>query len=467
MKRKNYSIYSLVFIYVFMFLGLGISSAQSWPKFTTKKDFQFPTSPGSLLKYTVKEKSLTENEAQAIAEGLGIKAKLEVDYIYAMPPVSIPQERGKSTEEKDDERSKLAEQPNIVWPPARAERKTKIFIFKGTENSKFLKIQSNNGLITYSNLQHLRFDSRQKFQLSDKESLEVVDSFLRKLNVSVNDYNEITYSEVLLNKAQKGESEKILQSIPIMKEVTFRKTLAATSEGDRLPVVGGGSTIRSAVGLTEEKGQAGVGFVSQLSRELVQEQTSQSIVTAERAFARLQEGQDIVNDNLRFYSEGDLVLKDAFLAYYSPTGNQSTNELIPVWHFLTYDSKNPSVEVPFYVKALDLSETACAQLNDDLSITIPYIKFDSLALKLNLQFAYNLFMVKEGLYWKLDLNSVQQSKASGSPSCSMNANLDLFIVCLEHARTQYKCDLLYQGGMGDDPFGHYWKLDVDSLKLAK
>ena len=467
MNRKNICIYSLVLIFVFMFMGLGTSFAQSWPKFTTQEGFQFPKSPGSILKYSVKEKSMTENQAQAIAERLGVKSELEVDYIYSMPPVSIPQERGKPTEEKDDENAKLVKPPNIIWPPPGAERTTKIFIFEDTKNKKFLKIHSKNGLLTYSNLQHLRFDVRQKYQLSDKESLEVVVSFLRSLKAPLKDFNDVTYSEVILNQAQKGDSEKILRSIPIMKEVTIHKILAAGADGPRLPLVGGGGTIRGSVGLTEGKGQPGVGFISLLSRELVQEQTSQTIVGAERAFSRLQEGQNIVNDTLRFYSEGDLVLKNAYLAYYSPAGTQSINELIPVWCFQTYDSKNPAVEVQFYVKALDVSETSCSQMNEDLSITIPCATLESLDLKFNLQFAYNLLMVKEGLYWKLDINSLQLAGACGSPSCTMNLQLDLSFACLEYAGIKLQCDLLYQGGIGEDPFGHYWQLDVDSLQLAK
>jgi hypothetical protein len=98
---------------------------------------------------------------------------------------------------------------------------------------------------------------------------------------------------------------------------------------------------------------------------------------------------------------------------------------------------------------------------------IPCVSLDTFDLSFNMLFASNLVLEKGGLYWKLDASSLQLGKACGTKSCTLNSKLDLSFTCLEYAGTRYQCDLLYQGGMGDDPFGLYWQLDVDSLQLAK
>ena len=451
--------------------GLGL--AGSWPTFELGEGFEFAKSPGQVSLYRLEDKAVTEEEAMALAKTLGLNAELEVDAFYTMPRASVPDSRDKPSPGKDDEGSIVEPAPfDPVWPPKGAQRVVRKFIFKDFEAGKFLAINENNSLTTYTNTTYLSFASREGLKLKDEEVLEIVSSFFRTLGLSMPKSMERTSSEVLLNRAvaQDSGEPKILDSFPVMKELTFRTVLTEAGVDPRLPVVGGGQTIRTTVGANAQ-GQVGVGFYTSLKRELVKEQGLQDIISSQEAYAALQKNENIINNTLRFVAEGPLEVMAVALGYHSPTGYRSADQLIPVWIFQTRDQKNPDVEVRLYVDARK-AFSECASADADLDISIPCASLAQSAYSFDLSYAGSTYAKEipaqaEGFYWKLDMDSIATPGSCRTASCLLDMDLNLTLACMSYLDAFLTCEMEYVGGLTNDPFGHYWKLDLESLKVAK
>ncbi len=451
----------------------GPGLAGSWPTFELGEGFEFAKSPGQVSLYRLEDKTVSEREALTLAKTFGLSAELEIDAFYTMPAASVPESRDKPTRDKDDEGSIVEPAPfDPVWPPKGAQRVVRKFLFKDFEAGKFLAINENNSLTTYTNTTYLSFASREGLKLKDEEVLEIVSSFFRTLGLSMPKSMERTSSEVLLNRAvaQDSGKAKVVESFPVMKELTFRTVLAEAGMGPGLPVVGGGQTIRTTVGANEQ-GQPGVGFYSSLKRELVKEPGPQDIISSQEAYAALQKNENIVNKTLRFVAEGPLEVMAVSLGYHSPTGYRSADQLIPVWIFQTRDQKNPDVEVRLYVDARK-AFSECANADADLDISIPCASLAQSAYSFDLSYAGSTYAKEipaqaEGFYWKLDMDSIATLNGCQTGSSLLDRDLNLSLNCMSYLDVFLACEMEYVGGMTSDPFGHYWRLDLESLKIAK
>ncbi|MBU1627375.1 hypothetical protein KKB18_08415 [bacterium] len=335
--------------------------------FTLDKEFNFPDAPKNMGVFQVSEKSKVDAEwATEIAKKFGFvddngnPIKPTIDYYYQMPHFNPPSERekpGKSTEQVDDEKQgdqgyELPKQPEVVWPPRGAKAKIKLFTFQ--KNNSFLKINENNGAIFYSNNNFMNFAlPNSEFNLSDKEALDIAQKFIQNIDLPKIEWDP-TNSEPLFSNVEVFQAEQksgeILDSYTCMKEITFVRQLYD------YPVVGGGSAIRMAIGLGVEapKNQVmeyNIASFSKLTRILENPEITQLIYTPSEAYDMLKQGKGLLNDNIRFHSEGTIVINKAYLAYYDSTGYEDNEYLTPVWVFNAYDSDNPDNTMEFYINA--------------------------------------------------------------------------------------------------------------------
>jgi len=333
-------------------------------KFALDEKFEFPSAPKSMSVFEVQESYVKEEWAAEIARKFGFvdkegnPLKPVIDYYYQMPHFNPPTQReekmARSTEQVDDEKPgdqgyELPKQPDPQWPPKGAKAKIKIFTF--IKENEFLKINENNGAIFYSNNDFMNFAlGKEGLQLSDDNAWEIASEFLKSVDLPEVEWDPSdrypSFSDVMVYQAE-HESGKVLNSYVCMKEVTFAREL------NDYPVIGGGGAIRIAIGVgyPEEAENYGVASFSRLMRTITNPEIAQMIYTPGEAYNMLQKGEGIVNDTLRFYAEGTIVINDAYLAYYAPTGYEDVDYLTPVWVFTGYDSKNPSNEMQFYINA--------------------------------------------------------------------------------------------------------------------
>jgi hypothetical protein len=368
MKMKNIKLVSFLIIAIgltFIFFPLNSEGKKiiNWKyDFALDRDFQFPSSPKDIGYFEVGEKTIVDEEwAMAVAKKLGFTdeagnvIKPTIDYRYFAPNFETPSRKdqvARRKEQVDDEirgdRSyQLPKQPEPVWPPKGAEQFVKLYNFQ--YKNMFLKINENNGAISFSNNDYLNFAGLPKggLNIDDKQALEMSQSFIRGLGFSKMDWDpadsQPTYTNVTVNQATMKSGE-ILDSYICMKEVKYRRML------DGYPVVGGEGTIRMSIGVGAQ-GVAKIASFAKLARPLVQKDIAKEIVTASEAYGFLKEGVGLMNDKLRFVAEGTVMIKDAYLAYFAPPGYDDVSYMVPVWVFTGYDSKMPQNEVQYYINA--------------------------------------------------------------------------------------------------------------------
>ena len=108
----------------------------------------------------------------------------------------------------------------------------------------------------------------------------------------------------------------------------------------------------------------------------------------------------------------------------------------------------------------------CVISNADLDFSFPCAALengDSFALQLN--FADKLSQKNSDLLWRLDMNSIQVHDSCQSDACRIEPGLDLSISCLAYQDMLLGLEMEYVGGVPGDQKGHFWRLDLDSLKM--
>ena len=335
-------------------------------KFELGRGFKFPSAPDSVAVFSVSEKSAVNEEwAMEVAKNFGFvnedggALKPIIDYYYKMPHFNPPsqreQEKGNQTEQeqvddenRNDQGYELPNQPDPVWPPKGAEEMLKLYTFQ--LGNKFLKINENNGAIYYSNNNYMNFALEEGVgeKLSDDVAHEIAYAFMKNVDLPAVQWDptdsEPLFSDVEVYQADRKSGE-ILNSYICMKELTFARQLYDN------PVVGGGGAVRIAVGVSPKGGDYAVSSFSRLARILENPEIAQAVYTPSEAYSMLQEGEGFINNTLRFHAEGNLVIKNAYFAYYAPTGYQNADYLTPVWVFTAYDSEDPSNEMEFFINA--------------------------------------------------------------------------------------------------------------------
>ncbi len=138
-------------------------------------------------------------------------------------------------------------------------------------------------------------------------------------------------------------------------------------------------------------------------------------------------------------------------------------------HIVWADNRDGEYNI-FYTYSGEQSEepyVECAYSDFDLDFTFPCISIDGLAFGLELNFAEKVSSDKQGYFWKLDIDSITSKTSCESESCLMQDNLDLKVNCLAYIDIILECEMIYVGGVENDLFGHYWKLDPSSLKVKE
>jgi len=99
--------------------------------------------------------------------------------------------------------------------------------------------------------------------------------------------------------------------------------------------------------------------------------------------------------------------------------------------------------------------TPCIQVGDDLTLPIACAEYKSVKYTFDLNY-------DSDLYWKMNLNTFGNSLADDY-CLSVGDDLKFKIFCAEYKENSYAFDLNYSQRL-DDPFGFYWKMDLDTFR---
>ena len=400
MRKRMATVFFLLLLIPAFFLGGNAFGAQ-WPTFSMSPDLHLPPQPDKVMAVQALPTELNIEQAMKIAETLGFGGiKPQTDYYYTMPPVETPLKRdkinGTAEQPQDDEKTggtgeTTLDNPTVLWPPKGAVAKTKIFIFQDPKTKQVLTIGEKNGTVTYADNAYLGFSGEKIVDLtvSPDEMMKLVDNFIntaRKADPNGRDILFLTnrheipeegsyfepelldktaFRPLTLNRADM-KTGRVLESHVIAQEITFTRMLCGClPDGQSVPVVGGGGVIRMTVG-TGANGEPGIAFYSKLARGyggMGGAWGDVMVAPVSTAFEQLQSGKNILNSNLRFTSQGTLVVDAVRFAYYAPSGYEDAETLTPVWCFQVHDAKDPENSMEFFVKAESI--ISCSSAHPD------------------------------------------------------------------------------------------------------
>ncbi len=121
--------------------------------------------------------------------------------------------------------------------------------------------------------------------------------------------------------------------------------------------------------------------------------------------------------------------------------------------------KNGGLSLPLQTTVVIPGTAGCLYADEDLTITFPCAEYAGVQLGFSLHFYSNPEDL-QGLYWKMDRSSV--NGGSGTHCIPVGADLNIPVSCVEYAGGQYGFILRFFNNP-NDPDGLYWKMDLNTL----
>ena len=105
----------------------------------------------------------------------------------------------------------------------------------------------------------------------------------------------------------------------------------------------------------------------------------------------------------------------------------------------------------------------CRFVGDDLRLHMPCVLFQGVYYQFDMEYFQNP-SDPEGLYWKIDLNTLSVKDAPDDPCLSVKNNLKIYINCAEYAGTRYRFVLKYTPEA--DPSNLAWKMETNTFSTV-